>query len=90
MKFRDFLTQLSKQEFDAYAQRAGTTSGYLKSHLYYSYKEPRKKLRKALSAASNGKVSEAEVLEHFGFTPVSDVDSLTHPAPQNHVQKDTP
>lgn len=90
MKFRDFLTQLSQQELNAYAQRAGTTSGYLKTHLYYGYKEPRKKLRKALSVASDGKVSEAEVFEHFGFTPVSDTESLPNSATQNHVQKDTP
>ena len=68
MKFRDFLLQLSPDELDVYAASAGTTSGYLMTHLLYGYKEPRKKLRKALATQSNGKVSEMEVLEHFGFT----------------------
>ncbi len=51
-------------------KEAGTTVGYIKTHLLYGYKEPRKNLRKALSIASNGKVSEAEILQHFGLYPV--------------------
>ncbi|TEU30106.1 hypothetical protein [Alkanindiges illinoisensis] len=76
MKFRDFLIQLSPEELEAYAIRAGTTPGYLMTHLLYGYKEPRKKLRKALAAESNGQVSEMDVLEHFGFASASETNQV--------------
>ena len=69
MNFRDFILQQSPEELDKYAKDAGTTVGYIKTHLLYGYKEPRKNLRKALSKASKGKVSEAEVHQHFGLYP---------------------
>lgn len=71
MKFRDFVLQQSPKQLEQYAKEAGTTVGYIKTHLLYGYKEPRKNLRKALSIASKGKVSEAEILQHFGLYPVS-------------------
>ncbi len=67
MKFRQFVITMTPNELEKYVKEVGTTVGYLKSHLLYGYKEPRKKLRKALSVHSNGKVSEAEILEHFGL-----------------------
>lgn len=70
MKFRDFVLQQSPKQLEQYAKEAGTTVGYIKTHLLYGYKEPRKNLRKALSIASKGKVSEAEILQHFGLYPV--------------------
>lgn len=76
MNFRDFILHLSPDELVEYAKKAKTTTGYLKSHLLYGYKEPRKNLRKALAEASNGKVSEAEVLQHFGLYPSQPVHSL--------------
>lgn len=69
MNFRDFILQQSPNELEQYAKDAGTTVGYIKTHLFYGYKEPRKNLRKALSTASNGKVSEAEIHQHFGLYP---------------------
>ncbi|MCH7337110.1 hypothetical protein [Acinetobacter sp. NIPH 2699] len=70
MKFRDFVLQQSPKQLEQYAKDAGTTVGYIKTHLLYGYKEPRKNLRKALSIASKGSVSEAEILQHFGLYPV--------------------
>ena len=70
MKFRDFVLQQNPKQLEQYAKDAGTTVGYIKTHLLYGYKEPRKNLRKALSTASKGKVSEAEILQHFGLYPV--------------------
>lgn len=70
MNFRDFILQQSPNELEQYAKDAGTTVGYIKTHLFYGYKEPRKNLRKALSIASKGKVSEAEIHQHFGLYPV--------------------
>lgn len=69
MNFRDFILQQSPSELEQYAKDAGTTVGYIKTHLFYGYKEPRKNLRKALSTASKGKVSEAEIHQHFGLYP---------------------
>ena len=69
MNFRDFISQQSPEELEKYAKDAGTTVGYIKTHLFYGYKEPRKNLRKALSIASKGEVSEAEVHQHFGLYP---------------------
>lgn len=76
MKFRDFLLQLTDDEFLDYAKDANTTVSYLKTHLFYGYKEPRKKLRKALALASKGKVSEAEVLQHFDLYPMKPINNL--------------
>lgn len=69
MKFREYILQLSPEDLEKYAKNAGTTISYIKTHLFYGYKEPRKNLRKALAAASQGKVSETEVLQHFGLCP---------------------
>ncbi|KCX37092.1 MULTISPECIES: hypothetical protein [Acinetobacter] len=69
MNFRDFILNKSPKDLEKYAKDAGTTVGYIKTHLLYGYKEPRKILRKALSTASNGEVSEIEVLQHFGLYP---------------------
>ena len=76
MNFRDFILQLSQEELVEYAKDAKTTTGYLKSHLFYGYKEPRKNLRKALAQASKGKVTEAEVLQHFGLYPLQPLHNL--------------
>lgn len=69
MNFRDFILKQNPEELKEYASAAGTTVGYIKTHLLYGYKEPRKNLRKALAVASNGQVSEADVLRHFGLYP---------------------
>ena len=69
MNFRDFILNKSPEDLEKYANDAGTTVGYIKSHLLYGYKEPRKKLRKALVVASKGQVSEMEILQHFGLYP---------------------
>ncbi|MFW2082868.1 hypothetical protein ACNPQK_18075 [Acinetobacter guillouiae] len=76
MNFRDFILNQSPADLEEYAKDAGTTVGYIKTHLLYGYKEPRKNLRKALSIASNGKVSETEVLKHFGLFPTKPKNNL--------------
>lgn len=73
MKFRDFILNMTPDELNQYAKATGTTTGYLKTHLLYGYKEPRKNLRKALAEHSGGKVSEQEVLQHFGLYPTSNL-----------------
>ncbi|BCT88950.1 hypothetical protein [Acinetobacter variabilis] len=76
MKFREYIQQLSSDELEIYAKDAGTTVSYIRTHLYYGYKEPRKSLRKALAEASNGKVTEVEVLQHFGLYPTNPIKHL--------------
>lgn len=76
MNFRDFILNLNPTDLEKYAKDAGTTVGYIKTHILYGYKEPRKNLRKALSIASNGKVSEADVLKHFGIFPTKSKNNL--------------
>ncbi|WP_122897797.1 hypothetical protein [Acinetobacter sp. B51(2017)] len=72
MNFKDYVLTLNHMELEQYAKESGTTVGYIKSHLLYAYKEPRKKLRTALVTASQGKVSEREILQHFGLYPTSE------------------
>jgi hypothetical protein len=69
MNFRDFILKQSPADLEQYAKDAGTTVGYIKSHLLYGYKEPRRNLRKALAEASKGEVSETEIHQHFGLFP---------------------
>lgn len=73
MNFRDFINKLNPSDLENYAKNAGTTVGYLKTHLLYGYKEPRKNLRKSLAQASNGQVSETEILQHFGLITDNEV-----------------
>ncbi|WP_336942882.1 hypothetical protein [Acinetobacter modestus] len=65
MEFRAFILELTSAELEKYAKDSGTTVGYLKTHLLYGYKEPRRALRKALVKNSDGKVSELELMRHF-------------------------
>ncbi|WP_151959563.1 hypothetical protein [Acinetobacter bereziniae] len=69
MNFRDFILKQNPASLEKYAKDAGTTVGYIKTHLFYGYKEPRRNLRKALADASKGEVSEAEIHHHFQLYP---------------------
>lgn len=75
MNFRDFILKQTPADLEKYAKDAGTTVGYIKSHLLYGYKEPRKNLRKALAEASKGEVSETEIHQHFGLFPVQSLNN---------------
>lgn len=75
MEFRAFILELTDVELEKYAKDSGTTIGYLKTHLLYGYKEPRRALRKALVKNSNGKVSELELMHHFASYSVGNADN---------------
>lgn len=75
MEFRTFILEMTDDELEKYAKDSGTTIGYLKTHLLYGYKEPRRALRKALIKNSNGKVSELELMRHFASYSVGNVDN---------------
>lgn len=75
MEFRAFVLELTNIELEKYAKDSGTTVGYLKTHLLYGYKEPRRALRKALVKNSGGKVSELELMHHFASYTLSKTDN---------------
>ena len=66
MKLVSYWKSLSVDGRAVYAEKAGTTPGYIAAHLIpVARKTPKLALIRGLSRASDGKVSHAEVLEHF-------------------------
>lgn len=68
MKLADYIRSLSALELEAYAARCQTSVAYITTHMLHARKEPRKRLRNALADESQGMVSRAEVLQHFGIS----------------------
>ena len=68
MKLREYINQLDSEELAAYAKRCRIAESYLRLHVKYASKDPSVSLIKSLSRESEGSVSLAEVLEHFGIT----------------------
>lgn len=68
MKLRDYIDQLDASGLEAYSARCCISLNYLRLHVKYASKDPSVSLIKALASKSEGKVSVAEVLEHFGVT----------------------
>lgn len=65
--FRNHFMRLSADERERYAQAAGTTALYIKTHLISvpPRKVPRTDLMHGLAEASDGALTLADVLEHF-------------------------
>jgi hypothetical protein len=72
MKLRQYIHTMNQQSITAYAERCGISSSYLRLHVKYASKDPSVTLIKALARNSEGLVSLAEVLEHFGITEASE------------------
>lgn len=68
MKLRDYITCQKPDALSAYADRCGIAVSYLRVHVKYASKDPSVSLIKSLSRESEGYVSLAEVLDHFGIT----------------------
>ncbi|MGX0889252.1 hypothetical protein AB7M22_001260 [Pseudomonas sp. ADAK2 TE3594] len=68
MKLREYINRLDSEELAAYAERCGIAESYLRLHVKYASKDPSVSLIKSLNRESEGCVSLAEVLEHFGIT----------------------
>ena len=68
MKLRQYIDALDPAALQAYASRCGIALSYLRLHVKYASKDPSVSLIKSLSRESEGKVSLAEVLEHFSIT----------------------
>ena len=75
MTLIDYINSLSAAERAAYATRCGTTVNYLLIRLRYARREPRPRLRRALADQSNGKVTYADVLAHFGIIDFQSISS---------------
>ena len=65
MDYREWFLSLSEAQRDAYAQRAGTTAGYIRVHLIGRRKIPRPALLNKLADASDGKWTVAKLLAFF-------------------------
>ncbi|SFB09051.1 hypothetical protein SAMN05216248_102796 [Pseudomonas simiae] len=68
MKLRDYINHLDSDALEAYAGRCSIALSYLRLHVKYASKDPSVSLIKSLARESEGFVSLAEVLEHFGVT----------------------
>lgn len=66
MNLRQYITNLDGHALQAYAERCGIAPSYLRLHVKYASKDPSVSLIKSLARESQGDVSLAEVLEHFG------------------------
>lgn len=67
MKLRDYICRLNAEQLNAYADRCCIAVSYLRLHVKYASKDPSVSLIKSLTKESEGNVSLAEVLEHFGI-----------------------
>ncbi|MHC8285333.1 hypothetical protein ACYZUD_00490 [Pseudomonas sp. XS1P51] len=68
MNLRDYINSLDSEALTAYAVRCRIAVSYLRLHVKYASKDPSVSLIKSLTRESEGCVSLAEVLEHFGIT----------------------
>ncbi|OBX35640.1 hypothetical protein A8U91_04714 [Halomonas elongata] len=66
MLLREYLKSLDENELEAYAQRAGTSAKYLRSHVMGATRGASIKFMRALASASDGQVSLIDVLVHYG------------------------
>jgi len=74
MTLYDYLRELDQasiegeRPIEAYADRVGTSAGYLRVHVLKARKAASLRYMRKLAEASNGKVSLLEVLMHYGVT----------------------
>ncbi|WP_447956528.1 hypothetical protein [Vreelandella sp. EE7] len=68
MKLRDYLKKLDEPSLEAFAERAGTSTKYLRAHVVSGSRGASLKFMRSLARASEGKVSLLEILEHYGVS----------------------
>lgn len=73
MKLREYINGLDSKQLGAYAGRCRIAVSYLRLHIKYASKDPSVSLIKSLTRESEGFVSLAEVLEHFGITETNSI-----------------
>lgn len=67
MRLRDYIHRLDQDALAAYSSRCGIAVSYMRLHVKYASKDPSVSLIRSLYSESEGFVSLAEVLEHFGI-----------------------
>lgn len=67
MNLRDYIGNMDSEALLGYATRCGIAQNYLRLHVKYASKDPSVALIRSLTRESEGHVSLAEVLEHFGI-----------------------
>ncbi len=67
MNLRDYIHGLDANDLREYAGRCGIAVNYLRLHVKYASKDPSVSLIKSLARESEGYVSLADVLKHFGI-----------------------
>lgn len=87
MDFRQWFLSLSDEERESYAEKAGTTAGYIRVHLIGRRKIPRAELMNRLAAASDGKWTVPALLAFFYRTREAAADEAdrTLGAPQQQA-----
>lgn len=73
MTLREYINTLDSDALLAYANRCRIAVNYMRFHVRYASKDPSVSLIKSLARESEGSVSLAEVLEHFGVTEIASV-----------------
>ena len=80
MKWRTYYQTLTREQREAYAAEAGTTTGHIENHLMTRRKIPRKELMSSLAEATSGQCSLMELLSHFYEEPETESGSTTDAA----------
>jgi len=70
MNLREYINHMDSEGLTAYAGRCRIAVSYLRLHVKYASKDPSVSLIKSLARESEGFVSLAEVLEHFGVIEI--------------------
>lgn len=72
MDFSTYINQLEESDrengtnmLEVYAERSGTSVGYIKAHLKHRYKIPRQELMRALAENSDGAFSYEDLVRWF-------------------------
>ncbi len=73
MDLRAYISQMGPSDLASYADRCGISQSYLRMHVKYASKDPSVSLIKSLARQSQGQVSLAEVLVHFGIVDTDNV-----------------
>ena len=63
--FDDFYRSMNREERQAFAKRADTSTAYIEIHLLPRRKMPKKETMQALAGASNGALSFEDLVNYF-------------------------
>lgn len=67
MNLKSYYQSLKREDREAFAARAGTSTGYIETHLLRKGRTPHKDKMRSLAAASEGSLSYDDVVRFFMF-----------------------